>query len=104
MMLVPAAMFAMFFFLSLYIQHVMGYTPLQAGLAFLPFSVGIIVGAGLASNLVNRVDPRFLAGVGTLMAAGALFGFSGCPTTPSVPGPTDVTGTYVHRHPARSSC
>jgi len=76
MMLVPAAMFAMFFFLSLFIQQVVGYSPLRTGFAFLPFSVGIVIGAGLSSNLVNRIDPRFITGVGTLMAAGALFGFS----------------------------
>ena len=46
MMLVPAAMFAMFFFLSLFIQQLVGYSPLRAGFAFLPFSVGIVVGAG----------------------------------------------------------
>ena len=44
MMLAPAAMFAMFFFLSLFIQQVMGYSPLQAGFAFLPFSFGIVIG------------------------------------------------------------
>ena len=76
MMLMPAAMFAMFFYLSLYIQNVMGYSPLKAGLAFLPFSFGIVVAAGLASNLVNRIDARYIAGIGTLVAAGALFGFS----------------------------
>lgn len=76
MMLVPAAMFAMFYFLSLFIQLVVGYSPLHTGFAFLPFSVGIVVGAGLSSNLVNRVDPRYIAGVGTLMAAAALVGFS----------------------------
>ena len=76
MMLVPAAMFAMFFFLSLFIQQVVGYSPLRTGFAFLPFSVGIVIGAGLSSNLVNRIDPRFITGVGTLMAAGALLGFS----------------------------
>ena len=76
MMLAPAAMFAMFYFLSLFIQQVVGYSPLQAGFAFLPFSVGIVLGAGISSNLVNRIDPRFIAGVGTLMAAVALFAFS----------------------------
>ena len=76
MMLAPAAMFAMFFFLSLFIQQIVGYSPLEAGFAFLPFSLGIVFGAGLASNLVSRIDPRFLAGIGTLMAAVALFGFS----------------------------
>ena len=94
MFLAPAAMFAMFYFLSLYIQNVMGYSPLKAGLAFLPFSFGIVVAAGLASNLVNRIDARYLAGVGTLMAAGALFGFSRLPYDTDFPA-TNVTGNYV---------
>lgn len=76
MALVPAAMFAMFYFLSLFIQLVVGYSPLHTGFAFLPFSIGIVVGAGISSNLINRIDPRFIAGVGTLMATAALFGFS----------------------------
>jgi EmrB/QacA subfamily drug resistance transporter len=76
MALVPAAMFAMFYFLSLFIQLVVGYSPLRTGFAFLPFSVGIVFGAGLSSNLVNRINPRYIAGIGTLMAAGALVGFS----------------------------
>ncbi|WP_121252055.1 MFS transporter [Nocardioides ferulae] len=76
MALVPAAMFAMFYFLSLFIQQVVGYSPLTTGFAFLPFSLGIVFGAGLSSNLVNRIDPRWLAGVGTLMAMVALVGFS----------------------------
>ena len=59
MFLAPAAMFAMFFFLSLYIQNVMGYSPLEAGVAFLPFCVGIVVAAGISSNLINRIDPRY---------------------------------------------
>ena len=94
MFLAPAAMFAMFYFLSQYIQNVMGYSPLKAGVAFLPFTVGIVVGAGLASNLVNRIDPRYISGVGTLIAAGALFGFSRLPYDTSFP-PSDLTGTYV---------
>ncbi|MBC9734666.1 MFS transporter [Nocardioides marmotae] len=76
MMLIPAAMFAMFYFLSLFIQQVVGYSPLRTGFAFLPFSLGIVAGAGLSSNLVNRIDARYIAGTGTLLAAGALFGFS----------------------------
>ncbi|TQK72224.1 MFS transporter [Nocardioides sp. SLBN-35] len=79
MMIAPAAMFAMFYFLSLFIQQIMGFSPLEAGFAFLPFSFGIVVGAGLASNLVARVDARFLAGTGTLLAATALFMFSRIP-------------------------
>jgi EmrB/QacA subfamily drug resistance transporter len=76
MMLLPAAMFAMFFFLSLFIQNVMGYSPLKAGFAFLPFSICIIISATIVSSLANRIDPRYIAGVGTLMASAALFGFS----------------------------
>jgi EmrB/QacA subfamily drug resistance transporter len=76
MMLMPAAMFSMFFFLSLYIQNIMGYSPLKAGVAFLPFSVGIVISATIVSNLMGKIDPRFIAGIGTLMASAALFGFS----------------------------
>ena len=45
MMIVPAAMFAMFFFLSLFIQLVVGYSPLHTGIAFLPFSIAMIISA-----------------------------------------------------------
>jgi EmrB/QacA subfamily drug resistance transporter len=76
MALLPAAMFSMFFFLSLFIQNVMGYSPLKAGFAFLPFSICIIISAGIVSNLANRIDPKYIAGVGTLMASVALYGFS----------------------------
>jgi len=94
MFLAPAAMFAMFYFLSQYIQNVMGYSPLKAGVAFLPFTVGIVVGAGMASNLVNRINPRYIAGVGTLIAAGALYGFSTLPYDTTFP-PSDLVGSYV---------
>jgi len=79
MMLVPAAMFSMFYFLSIVVQNGMGYSSLKTGFAFLPFSVGIVVSAGIASSLVARVDPRWLAGVGTLLAGIGLFGFSRLP-------------------------
>jgi len=76
MMITPAAMFAMFFFLSLYVQNVMGYTPLQAGFAFLPFCFGMVFGATLASKLLSVVDPRYIAGVGTLLGGFSLYMFS----------------------------
>jgi len=75
MMIVPAAMFAMFFFLSQFIQNVMGYSPLQAGLAFLPFPFAMVFGATISSKLMNRLDPRFLAGTGTILAGIALLNF-----------------------------
>ncbi len=84
MMLAPAAMFSMFYFLSLLIQQVMGYSSLHTGFAFLPFSFGIVIGAALSSNLINRVDPRYIAGTGTLLAATALFMFSRLPVDDSV--------------------
>src|SRR4051794_36466213 len=67
MMLLPAAMFSMFFFLSLFIQNVMGYSPLKTGVAFLPFSIGIVLSAAVVSNLVARIDARYIAGTGTLI-------------------------------------
>ena len=76
MMITPAAMFAMFLFLSLLVQNVMGYSPLRTGFAFLPFCVGMIVGATASSKLIAKVDPRWLAGTGTVLAGIALFMFS----------------------------
>jgi len=90
MMVVPAAMFAMFFYLSLYMQNVMGYSPLKTGFSFLPFPFGIVISATIGSKLIARVDPRFLAGTGTLMAGTALFGFS------RIPYDTTYPVTFVH--------
>jgi EmrB/QacA subfamily drug resistance transporter len=99
MMLLPAAMFSMFFFLSLFIQNVMGYSPLKAGFAFLPFSICIIIAATIVSNLINRIDARYIAGVGTLMAAAALYGFARL----SVPdGGQDVLNAFASGEPLGS--
>ena len=94
MFLAPAAMFAMFYFLSQYIQNIMGYSSLEAGVAFLPFCFGLVFAAGLASNLINRFDPRYLAGVGTLLAAAGLFLFSRLPYDTSFPI-NPVEGSYA---------
>jgi EmrB/QacA subfamily drug resistance transporter len=76
MLIVGAGMFAMFYFIGLYVQQVLGYSSLKAGLSFLPFSVGIVVAAQIASALMSRVDPRWIAGVGGLFAAAGMLGFS----------------------------
>jgi EmrB/QacA subfamily drug resistance transporter len=68
MFFVAAGLFAMFFFNTLYLQRVLGYSPLEAGLAFLPFTAGIIVGAGLSQALVPKVGARDLPVVGMAMA------------------------------------
>jgi EmrB/QacA subfamily drug resistance transporter len=64
MFLVASGLFAMFFFNTLYIQKVLGYGPLEAGVAFLPFTAGIMVSAGLASNFATRVGVRPIAAAG----------------------------------------
>ena len=76
MLCLAAAMFTVFFFLSLFIQQVVGFSPLQTGFAFLPFSFGVIAGPAMSSNLVNRYDARFIAGTGALLGSIALFGLS----------------------------
>ena len=83
MMIVPAAMFSMFYFLSQFVQNVMGYSPLHTGFAFLPFSVGIVLGATIASKLSSKIDPRFVAGTGTALAGVALLMFSRLDVTDS---------------------
>ena len=73
MFLVASGLFAMFFFNTLYIQRVLGYGPLEAGLAFLPFTAGIMVSAGLASKFAPRVGVRPVAIVGmAITSAGML--------------------------------
>ncbi len=52
MFVVAAGLFAMFFFNTLYVQRVLGFSPLEAGFAFVPFTAGIIIGAGLSQKLV----------------------------------------------------
>ena len=74
MMLVASAMFGMFFFASLYVQDVLGYSPLKAGLAFLPVSLGIVVGAGISQAIIKRLGVRNVSVVGLLLAmAGLLY-------------------------------
>jgi len=58
MLLVASGLFAMFFFNTLYVQRVLGFSPLQAGLAFLPVTVGIGLGAGLSQPLVKWIGIR----------------------------------------------
>ena len=94
MMLVPAAMFAMFYFLSQFVQNVMGFSPLKTGVSFLPFSAGIIIAATVSSKLMEKVDPRWLAGIGTAMAGAALFGFSRLPYDDSLAS-LSVSASYA---------
>ena len=72
MLLLFGALFGSWYFETLYMQHVLGYSPLQAGLAFLPQTVLIAAGAQVTSRLVPRFGPRPLILLGTLVAGGGL--------------------------------
>jgi len=85
MLIVAGGLFAFFFFAQLYVQQILGYDPLQAGLAFLPVTAGIVVGAGLAQGLTRRISVRWVAVVGMGVAATGLFVLSRVP----------VDGTYL---------
>jgi EmrB/QacA subfamily drug resistance transporter len=72
MVLIGSVMFSIFFFLSQYLQEVLGYSPLKTGFAFLPMPLAIIIGTQLSSRLVARVGGRVLLTVGPLIAAAGL--------------------------------
>ena len=66
-LLLGASLFSMFFFISLYMQQVLGYSPIHAGLSYLPLAVTIILAAGVGGQLVTRF------GFKPILAAGMLF-------------------------------
>jgi MFS family permease len=76
MLLVALAMFGVFFFVSLYMQHILGYTPVEAGAAFLPMTVLIILIAPLAGRTADRLGSRGLMTVGMLLISAQLLWFS----------------------------
>ena len=84
-LLVGASSFGMWFFVSLYLQQVLGYSPIRAGLAFLPMTLCIVAGSTLASRLVGRVGAKPLLITGMASLTVGLFWF------------TDIspTGTYL---------
>jgi EmrB/QacA subfamily drug resistance transporter len=73
LLLVSGGLFALFFFATLYVQEVLGFTPIKAGLAFLPVAFGIGIGAGTAQLLVKKLGVRLNAILGMLIAAVGLF-------------------------------
>lgn len=64
------------FALTLFLQNVLGLTPLQAGFAFLPTAVGVVIGAGITSRIIGRTGPRLPMAAGALMAAIGVFWLS----------------------------
>jgi EmrB/QacA subfamily drug resistance transporter len=79
-LLIGASLFSMFFFISLYMQQVLGYGALKAGVSYLPLAGTIIISAGIASQLTTRIGfkPVLIAGM-VLIAAGLLW-FAQVPT------------------------
>ncbi|BBY55482.1 MFS transporter [Mycolicibacillus koreensis] len=73
MLFLGAGMFAMFYFLTLYLQQVQGYSPVKTGLAYLPFSLGMGGAAALSSKLADRFPPRMIVAPGMLVAAAGMF-------------------------------
>jgi hypothetical protein len=80
-LLIGMSLFSMFFFISLYMQQVLHYSPLKAGLSYVPLAVGIIVSAGVASTAVTRVGFKPVLTCGLLLIAGALLWFSRVPSS-----------------------
>src|SRR2546421_4172108 len=85
MFLVATGMFAMVFFITLFLQRVLGYHPLKAGLSVLPFTGGIMVSAGLASSFAPRIGVRPVAAAGMVLTALGMLLFARMP----------VGGSYV---------
>ncbi|MFD9204717.1 MFS transporter [Streptomyces sioyaensis] len=85
MVLAGAAMFSMWYFLSLYVQNVLGYRPLQAGLSFIPHSLSIVLGSKIAPRLMNRVGAKTLAITGAVISAAGMVW----------QGTMDVHGSYL---------
>jgi predicted MFS family arabinose efflux permease len=73
--LIGASLFSMFFFISLYMQQVLGYSAIHAGLSYLPLALAIIVTAGIASQLVTRVGFKPTLAAGMLFIAAGLIWF-----------------------------
>ncbi|MCG7632940.1 MFS transporter [Gordonia McavH-238-E] len=65
-----------FYVVTLYMQQVAGYSPLVTGMSWLPFAVGIVLGAGVAPKLLLRTGPRYVAASGALLSAGGVLWFS----------------------------
>jgi EmrB/QacA subfamily drug resistance transporter len=76
MLLVGLAMFGVFFYNSLFIQNILGYSAVQTGATFLPMTVLIILVAPIAGKYSDRVGSRWLMGGGMVLLAASLFIFS----------------------------
>jgi EmrB/QacA subfamily drug resistance transporter len=81
-----AGFYSMFFFITLYMQNVLGFSQLQAGTAYLPVTAGVVVSSGIASQLFARLGTRPIIVAGALISAGAVFWLSRIPVDGSYLG------------------
>ena len=70
--IVGAGLFGMFLFLAYFFQGILQYSPIKAGLLFLPFSVGVGISAGIASQALPRFGPRYVSFIGLIMATAGM--------------------------------
>jgi EmrB/QacA subfamily drug resistance transporter len=84
-MIAIAGFYSMFFFITLYMQNVLGYSPVKAGSAWLPTTFGVAIGAGICTQLLSRIGTRPVITAGALVGAGGVFWLSRVP----------VHGTYL---------
>src|SRR3989475_1100312 len=75
-LIIGVAVFGVFFFLTPFVQNILGFSPLVAGVAFFPLSAAIIITAQIVALLVGRFGPRPFITIGPLLIAGGLFGLS----------------------------
>ncbi len=75
-LLIGGSLFSMFFFISLYMQQVLGYSAIHAGLSYLPLALAIIVSAGVASQLTTRVGFKPVLAAGMVFIGAGLLWFS----------------------------
>jgi EmrB/QacA subfamily drug resistance transporter len=80
-----AGFYSMFFFVTLYMQNVLHFSPIQAGSSYVPVTIGVAISAGISSKLFERVGTRPIIVVGSLFAAGGVYWLSRIP----------VHGSYV---------
>jgi EmrB/QacA subfamily drug resistance transporter len=91
MLLLAIGPMGTFYVITLYLQQVQQFSPLQTGAAWLPFAAGLILGAGTAPKLLLKIAPRLVSATGALLSAVAAFWFSAI---------TEETSYWLHLAPA----
>jgi predicted MFS family arabinose efflux permease len=81
MLLVASGLFSMFYFAGIYLQEVRHYGPLKAGLAFVPFTAGIVIGAGASQALIKRIGIRNVVTIGLILGTIGMLYFLELSTT-----------------------